>query len=136
MTTLVSAPAQDASTNRFTHLLATRPWLLADGATGSNLFDVGLMSGDAPELWNTEHPERITKLHQDFVDAGADIILTNSFGGTQYRLKLHKAQDRVAELNTAAVAKVTAEELLLVIVPEPLKLPVWTLTPFRSKMVP
>ena len=90
------------STNRFTHLLATRPWLLADGATGSNLFDMGLMSGDAPELWNTEHPERIAKLHQSFVDAGADIILTNSFGGTQYRLKLHKAQDRVAELNTAA----------------------------------
>ena len=65
-----------ATDNRFTHLLATRPWLLADGATGSNLFDVGLMSGDAPELWNTEHPERISKLHQDFVDAGADIILT------------------------------------------------------------
>ena len=69
MTTLVSAPVQGTSSNRFTHLLATRPWLLADGATGSNLFDVGLMSGDAPELWNTEHPERITKLHQDFVDA-------------------------------------------------------------------
>ncbi len=102
MTTLVSAPSQDATSNRFTHLLATRPWLLADGATGSNLFDVGLMSGDAPELWNTEHPERITKLHQDFVDAGADIILTNSFGGTVYRLKLHNAQGRMAELNTRA----------------------------------
>ena len=106
MTTLVSAPPhsspQDTSSNRFTHLLATRPWLLADGATGSNLFDVGLMSGDAPELWNTEHPERITKLHQDFVDAGADIILTNSFGGTVYRLKLHNAQGRMAELNTRA----------------------------------
>ena len=102
MTTLVSAPSQDATSNRFTHLLATRPWLVADGATGSNLFDVGLMSGDAPELWNTEHPERITKLHQDFVDAGADIILTNSFGGTVYRLKLHNAQGRMAELNTRA----------------------------------
>ncbi len=89
-------------TNRFNHLLATRPWLLADGATGSNLFDMGLMSGDAPELWNTDHPDRIARLHQAFVDAGADIILTNSFGGTAYRLKLHKAQDRVAELNTAA----------------------------------
>jgi len=102
MTTFVSSPVQDTSSNRFTHLLATRPWLLADGATGSNLFDVGLMSGDAPELWNTEHPERITKLHQDFVDAGADIILTNSFGGTVYRLKLHNAQGRMAELNTRA----------------------------------
>ncbi len=91
-----------AADNRFTHLLATRPWLLADGATGSNLFDVGLMSGDAPELWNTEHPERIATLHQGFVDAGADILLTNSFGGTVYRLKLHNAQSRMAELNTLA----------------------------------
>ena len=91
-----------AADNRFTHLLANRPWLLADGATGSNLFDVGLMSGDAPELWNTEHPERIETLHQGFVDAGADILLTNSFGGTVYRLKLHNAQSRMAELNTLA----------------------------------
>ena len=88
--------------NRFTHLLATRPWLLADGATGSNLFDAGLMSGDAPELWNTEHPDRIAHLHRSFVEAGADIILTNSFGGTRYRLKLHQAEGRVAELNLAA----------------------------------
>ncbi len=88
--------------NRFTRLLATRPWLLADGATGSNLFDVGLVSGDAPELWNVEHPDRIANLHQSFVDAGADILLTNSFGGTKYRMKLHNAQDRVEELNVLA----------------------------------
>ena len=84
-------PTFDRSGNRFTRLLDSRPWLLADGATGSNLFDVGLMSGDAPELWNTEHPDRIAALHRGFVEAGADILLTNSFGGTTYRLKLHKA---------------------------------------------
>ena len=97
MTTTTSSPS-----NRFTRLLASRPWLLADGATGSNLFDMGLQSGDAPELWNTEHPDRIANLHRSFVDAGADIILTNSFGGTRYRLKLHRAENRVAELNIAA----------------------------------
>jgi methionine synthase I (cobalamin-dependent) len=89
-------------TNRFTRLLAIRPWLLADGATGSNLFDVGLVSGDAPELWNFEHPDRIGNLHRSFVDAGADIILTNSFGGTLYRLKLHQSEHRVAEINRTA----------------------------------
>ena len=52
---------QVSSTNRFTHLLATKPWLLADGATGSNLFEVGLVSGDAPELWNSEQPEKINR---------------------------------------------------------------------------
>jgi methionine synthase I (cobalamin-dependent) len=94
--------ATHADTNRFTRLLANRAWLLADGATGSNLFDVGLVSGDAPELWNFEHPERIGNLHRSFVDAGADIILTNSFGGTRYRLKLHQSEHRVAEINRTA----------------------------------
>ena len=88
--------------DRLTALLAERPWLLADGATGSNLFERGLQSGDAPELWNAVHPERVAQLHRAFVEAGADIILTNTFGGTRHRLKLHKAQDRVAELNEKA----------------------------------
>ncbi len=68
--------------------------LLADGATGTNLFAMGLMAGDTPEVWNDIHPERITKLHQDFVDAGSDIILTNSFGGNARRLMLHKLDHR------------------------------------------
>src|SRR5271169_5424354 len=96
-------------TDRLTSLLAERPWLLADGATGSNLFERGLQSGDAPELWNSNHPERIAQLHRAFVEAGADIILTNSFGGTRHRLKLHKAEHRVAELNEAAAGIARAE---------------------------
>jgi 5-methyltetrahydrofolate--homocysteine methyltransferase len=96
-------------TDRLASLLAVRPWLLADGATGSNLFESGLRSGDAPELWNSDHPERIARLHGAFVDAGADIILTNSFGGTRHRLKLHKAEDRVAELNEKAARIARAE---------------------------
>ena len=96
-------PTQNsASLNVFNRLLASRAWLLADGATGSNLFDMGLMSGDAPELWNIAHPQRVARLHRGFADAGADIMLTNSFGATRYRLKLHQAQDRVQELNLAA----------------------------------
>lgn len=83
-------------------LLAEKGVLLADGATGTNLFAMGLESGEAPELWNETHPERVRALHQGFVDAGADIILTNSFGGTRYRLKLHNAEDRVHELNRKA----------------------------------
>jgi 5-methyltetrahydrofolate--homocysteine methyltransferase len=98
-------------TDRLTPLLAERPWLLADGATGSNLFDRGLQSGDAPELWNTERPQQIAELERAFIEAGADIILTNSFGGTRYRLKLHKAADRVGELNerAAAIARIEAD---------------------------
>lgn len=90
-------------------LLKTRPWLLADGATGSNLFERGLQSGEAPELWNVSHPDRIADLHRSFVEAGADIILTNSFGGTRFRLKLHNAEGRVAELNGRAASLARAE---------------------------
>jgi 5-methyltetrahydrofolate--homocysteine methyltransferase len=89
-------------TDRLTPLLAERPWLLADGATGSNLFERGLQSGDAPELWNVDHSDRVAELQRAFIAAGADIILTNTFGGTRYRLKLHRAESRVAELNEKA----------------------------------
>jgi methionine synthase I (cobalamin-dependent) len=95
--------------DRLTSLLAKRPWLLADGATGSNLFERGLQSGDAPELWNADHPGRVGQLQRAFVEAGADIILTNSFGGTRHRLKLHNAEHRVAELNEKA-ARITRFE--------------------------
>jgi len=89
-------------TNLFTKRLAAGDILLADGATGTNLFSVGLQTGDAPELWNIDHPDRIENLHQSFIDAGSDIILTNTFGGTHYRLNLHKSAKRVHELNVAA----------------------------------
>ena len=88
--------------DRLQQLLAERPFLLADGATGTNLFAMGLMTGDAPELWNFEHPERIEALHRGMVEAGSDIILTNTFGGSAYRLKLHQKQDQVREINREA----------------------------------
>jgi 5-methyltetrahydrofolate--homocysteine methyltransferase len=83
-------------------LLAGGRVLLADGATGTNYFRMGLESGEPPELWNVDHPERVQELHRAFVDAGADIILTNTFGGNRLRLKLHRAEDRVLELNQRA----------------------------------
>ncbi|MGP1356800.1 betaine--homocysteine S-methyltransferase [Roseicyclus sp.] len=89
-------------TDRLSALLAEREWLLADGATGTTLFNMGLQSGDAPELWNVEHPDRIATLYRGAVEAGSDLFLTNSFGGTAARLKLHDAQDRVFELNRLA----------------------------------
>jgi len=88
--------------DRLSRMLETRRWVLADGATGTNLFGMGLLSGDAPELWNADHPERISALHRAFIEAGADILLTNTFGGNRYRLKLHRAEGRVRELNAAA----------------------------------
>jgi methionine synthase I (cobalamin-dependent) len=83
-------------------LLADRAVLLADGATGTNYFQMGLGPGDPPELWNVDLPERVADLHQRFVDAGADIILTNTFGCNRFRLALHGNEHRVIELAKAA----------------------------------
>ncbi len=94
--------------NALSEAITRKNVLLADGATGTNLFAMGLQTGDSPELWNTDHPDRIRKLYRDFVEAGSDLILTNTFGGTRYRLGLHDASDRVYELNVNA-AKLARE---------------------------
>jgi 5-methyltetrahydrofolate--homocysteine methyltransferase len=86
-------------TDALTRLLSQRDWLMADGATGTNLFNMGLSSGEPPELWNTDQPDNIRTLYRGSVEAGSDLFLTNTFGGNAARLKLHDAQDRVRELN-------------------------------------
>ncbi len=85
-------------------LLSARDWLLADGATGTNLFNMGLSSGEPPELWNVDQPENIRTLYKGAVDAGSDLFLTNTFGGNASRLKLHNAHTRVHELNRVGAA--------------------------------
>ncbi len=90
-------------------LLQTQDYILADGATGTTLMRMGLTQGDPPEEWNLIHPDRIRKMHRDFIAAGSQIILTNSFGGTRFRLKLHGFQDRVREFNRAAAQLARAE---------------------------
>jgi 5-methyltetrahydrofolate--homocysteine methyltransferase len=87
------------SQDALSKLLATRDWLMADGATGTNLFNMGLSSGEPPEFWNTDKPDNIRQLYKAAVDAGSDIFLTNTFGGNAARLKLHQATGRVGELN-------------------------------------
>ncbi|MDC0062553.1 betaine--homocysteine S-methyltransferase [Candidatus Puniceispirillum sp.] len=84
------------------NLINTKGWCVADGATGTNLFNRGLETGYPPELWSVERPDDVIWLHNGFLQAGSDLILTNSFGGTGFRLKLHNAQDRTRALNIAA----------------------------------
>ena len=85
-------------------LLASRDWLMADGATGTNLFNMGLSAGEPPELWNVDRADDIRTLYRGAVEAGSDIFLTNTFGGNAARLKLHQAQGRVRELNRVGAA--------------------------------
>ena len=88
--------------NNFLKILQDKSHILADGATGTNLFGMGLETGDPPEPWNIDYKDRIRSLHQGFVDAGSDLFLTNSFGGTSFRLRLHNLESKVFKLNKAA----------------------------------
>ncbi len=94
--------------------LARRRPLLIDGAMGTELFARGLTAGDPPEMWNIDMPEVITGVHAGYIDAGSDIVLTNSFGGSAFRLKLHSLDDRVVEINeqAARVARAAADAAL------------------------
>ena len=98
--------------NALAELLTKKGYLVLDGAMGTQLFDAGMVAGDAPESWNFSNPDGITAIHRSYVAAGSDIILTNSFGGTSFRLKLHGLDDRVREVNAAAArnARVAADE--------------------------
>ena len=78
--------------------------ILFDGAMGTMLQENGLTDGGAPELWNVEKPEIIRQVHQDYIEAGAKIVETNTFGGTVARLKFHDIGDRVSELNKAGAS--------------------------------
>ncbi|MBK6467361.1 MAG: betaine--homocysteine S-methyltransferase [Rhodobacter sp.] len=75
-----------------------------DALTGTNLFNMGLSSGEPPEFWNVDKPDNIRSLYRGAVEAGSDIFLTNTFGGNAARLKLHNAQGRVRELNRVGAA--------------------------------
>ena len=88
--------------NNFLKILEEKDHILSDGATGTNLFGMGLETGDPPEPWNIDQVYRVRALYQGFVDAGSDLFLTNSFGGTAFRLKLHKFENQVFKLNRAA----------------------------------
>lgn len=89
-------------TNLLETMLTEREWLLGDGATGTNLFNLGLEAGEAPELWNFDEPGKIKSLYEGAINAGSDVFLTNSFGGNASRLKLHGLEKRVHEVNKIA----------------------------------
>lgn len=93
----------------FASALAERGWLLADGATGTNYFAMGLQSGDPPEDWNKIHPEKVRDLHRAFIEAGSDIVLSNTFGANRRRLMLHNQQEQARELNVLAAQHARAE---------------------------
>jgi len=76
--------------------------LVSDGAWGTFLHQKGLKTGECPEAWNTERPGDVLEIAQSYVDAGARIILTNSFGGSPFKLEGYGLRDQTFALNKAA----------------------------------
>lgn len=93
----------------FAALLAAGLPILADGGMGSNLMTAGMPAGHAPDLWNVENPEAVRQVHRGYIQAGSQIILSNSFGGSRPSLDRHEQAHRVAELNRAAAHLARAE---------------------------
>lgn len=94
---------------RWNTLLESPGPILADGAMGTMLFQAGLEFGDPPESWNVLHPDRVRLVHRGYLEAGARLILTNTFGGNRFRLGMHGQQGRVGELNRIGAELVRAE---------------------------
>ena len=76
--------------------------LISDGGWGTYLHELGLEVGECPEIWNLTHRKEVLSIAQSYIDAGSDMVLTNSFGAHPYRLKHYGLQDKAFELNEAA----------------------------------
>ena len=85
---------------------------VGDGAMGTSLQDAGLDDGGAPELWNVEKADAVARILREYAQAGANLLTTNTFGGTTPRLLMHGLEDRLDELNAAAaqLARGVADE--------------------------
>lgn len=77
--------------------------VLFDGAMGTMLFSYGLPLGTPPELWNLSHPEIVLKIHQKYIQAGADVIQTNTFGASRLKLRKSGIQKKMEKINESAV---------------------------------
>jgi hypothetical protein len=98
-----------AASARWRELVDANTTIVADGAMGTMLFANGLLFGDPPEVWNLSKPEVVRRIHRGYLEAGSQILMTNTFGGNRLRLSLHGLEHRVAELNQTAAVLLRAE---------------------------
>ncbi len=88
--------------NKFLQDLKTNI-LVFDGSKGTMLQKMGLAAEECPELWNLKHPEKVKELYASYIEAGSDVIQTNTFGANRSVLEKFNLQDKVSEINSASV---------------------------------
>lgn len=86
--------------------------LICDGAMGTMLHQAGLQPGHCAELWNIDQPEDVGEIHKEYFEAGCDMVITNTFGGSRFKLKKFNQETLVIKLNQAGakIARHTAAE--------------------------
>ena len=93
---------------KLTDILKTGKILIGDGAWGTFIYEKGLKAGECPEKWNLDRPDDIIDIAQKYVDAGSDMVETNSFGGSRFKLTSYQLENLTYEINKAA-ARLSAE---------------------------
>ena len=87
---------------KLSEIVSSSNTILSDGAWGTNLQRKGLEVGHCPESWNFEHPDLVQEVAQDFIDAGARLVKTNTFGGSRFKLESYGLADQAYEINRKA----------------------------------
>ncbi|MCX7918128.1 MAG: homocysteine S-methyltransferase family protein [bacterium] len=85
--------------------------LICDGAMGTMLLQAGLQPGHCAELWNIDRPEDVAEIHKEYFEVGCDMVITNTFGGTRFKLKKFNQENLVMKLNQAGaqIARAVAD---------------------------
>lgn len=96
--------------HKWQELVTRSKTIIADGAMGTMLQQAGMQAGDLPVLWNIDHPDRVCAIHRLYLDAGAQVLLTNTFNGNRFRLARHSLESRVIELSQAG-AEILGREI-------------------------